>query len=89
MYLPYRSNFGSMQWPLVLSLLVSWIMVCGALIKGVKSSGKVVYFTAIFPIVMLLILFVVGCTLEGFEDGIYYYLKPDSTKLMDYKVSSY
>jgi len=46
------------------------------LVKGVKSSGKVAYFTAIFPYVVLLILLVRGVTLPGAGDGIVYFLKP-------------
>ena len=32
------SDFGSMHWELVLCLLASWIIVCGALIKGVEFT---------------------------------------------------
>ena len=49
-------NFGGLQWELVGCLLTAWAMVCLTLIKGVKSSGKVVYFTAVFPYVVLGIL---------------------------------
>ena len=42
-------NYGSLRWELVLCLLLAWIIVGLSLIKGVKSSGKVVYFTALFP----------------------------------------
>ena len=77
------SNFGSLQWGLVLCLLGAWVIVCLALIKGVESSGKVVYFTAIFPFVVLIILFCYGLTLDGASDGITgFYLKADTTKLM-------
>jgi len=80
------SNFGPMSWQLVLCLLGSWIVVCLALIKGVQSSGKVVYFTAIFPFIVLIILFIFGLTLEGAADGISYYIKPDFSRLDDVKV---
>ena len=81
------SNFGSMHWELVLCLLASWIIVCGALIKGVESSGKVVYFTAIFPFVVLFILFIVGLTLPGAGEGIKFYVTPNMTKLGEVDVS--
>ena len=42
-------NYGSLRWELVLCLLLAWVIVGLSLIKGVKSSGKVVYFTALFP----------------------------------------
>merc|ERR1712038_314266 len=79
-------NFGSMSWQLVLCLIAGWTIVCLSLIKGVQSSGKVVYFTAIFPFVVLIILFIFGLTLEGASKGIAYYLEPDLDKLSDVKV---
>lgn len=50
-----------------------------------KSSGKVVWFTALFPYFVLLILVIRGCTLEGAYEGIQYYIgsKSDLTKLSD------
>ena len=50
------------------------------------KSGKVVYFTATFPYVVLIILVAFGATLDGALDGIRFYLKPDVTKLQDGQV---
>lgn len=36
---------GGLQWELALSLLVVWVLVYFCVWKGIKSSGKVVYFT--------------------------------------------
>lgn len=36
------SEGGGVNWKMTLSLLASWILVCLAMIKGIKSSGKVV-----------------------------------------------
>lgn len=45
------------------------------------------YFTALFPYIMLTVLLVRGLTLDGAKDGIIYYLKPDFQKLADPRVS--
>ncbi len=54
---------------------------------GIKSSGKVVYVTATFPYVVLVILLIRGVTLEGSLNGIKYYIKPDFQKILSVKVS--
>ena len=33
-------NLGQLEYPLVLCLLVAWLIVFGALLKGVQSLGK-------------------------------------------------
>lgn len=77
-------NFGTPKWELVLSLLCAWIIVTLSLIKGVKSSGKVVYFTALFPYAVLIILLIRGVTLEGHFEGIkFYILQPQLEKLRE------
>ncbi|XP_042320543.1 sodium- and chloride-dependent glycine transporter 1 isoform X2 [Sceloporus undulatus] len=79
-------NLGEVRLPLLGCLGVSWVVVFLCLFKGVKSSGKVVYFTATFPYVVLTILFVRGITLEGAVTGIMYYLTPQWDKILNAKV---
>ncbi|KAB1252711.1 Sodium- and chloride-dependent neutral and basic amino acid transporter B [Camelus dromedarius] len=79
---------GVIVWYLALCLLLAWLIVGAALFKGIKSSGKVVYFTAIFPYVVLLILLIRGATLDGASKGISYYIGAQSnfTKLREAQV---
>ena len=44
-------DLGYPQWELALCLFIAWALVFACIFKGIKSSGKVVYFTATFPYV--------------------------------------
>lgn len=63
-------EIGEIKWDLSLCLLLSWIIVFLCLAKGIKSSGKVVYFTATFPYLILIILLVRCLLLEGAFEGV-------------------
>lgn len=77
---------GSMRWELLLILLMCWIVVYFCIWKGPKSTGKVVYFTATFPYLVLVILLVRGVTLPGSGQGIDFFIKPRWNLLLDAKV---
>ncbi|XP_030049934.1 sodium- and chloride-dependent creatine transporter 1 [Microcaecilia unicolor] len=74
-------DVGTINWEVLLCLLACWVLVYFCVWKGVKSTGKIVYFTATFPYVVLFILLIRGATLPGALDGIIYYIKPDWSKL--------
>uniref|UniRef100_A0A671N6B3 Transporter n=1 Tax=Sinocyclocheilus anshuiensis TaxID=1608454 RepID=A0A671N6B3_9TELE len=80
------NELGSLRWELALCLLLAWIICYFCVWKGVKSTGKVVYFTATFPYVMLLVLLIRGITLPGAIDGITFYLYPNPARLADPQV---
>ena len=75
---------GGLIWQLVLSLIIAWLLIYFMVVFGVKISGKVVYFTALFPYVVLVILGIRGFMLPGASVGINYYLNPDFSKLKDF-----
>ena len=55
-------------------------------LPGIQSSGKVAYFTAVFPYLVLVILLIRGLTLPGYEIGLRFYLQPVWSKLKDPQV---
>ena len=67
-------NLGGLNPHLTICLIFAWICVFLALLKGVQSLGKVSYFTATFPMLMLTILVVQGFQLTGYEKGIQFYI---------------
>ena len=77
---------GHLVWHLVLTLFISWVIVFFMVVNGIKVSGKLVYFTSLFPYVVLLILGIRGWTLPGADLGIKYYIYPDFSRLKDYTV---
>lgn len=60
---------GYLLWELVVCLIPVWVITGLCLIRGVKSSGKVVWFTATFPYVVLTIMLIRGVTLDGAIEG--------------------
>ncbi|XP_012946005.1 sodium- and chloride-dependent glycine transporter 1 [Aplysia californica] len=79
------NDIGMIRWQIMLCLALTWTLTFLSLSRGVKSVGKVVYFTALFPYLVLTILFFRGVTLDGSKDGIIYYLTPQFDKLIEAK----
>lgn len=55
-------------------------------IKGVKGLGRASYITALFPYVILALLFIRAVTLEGAWDGIRFFFTPQWDKLINPQV---
>ncbi|XP_027888611.1 sodium- and chloride-dependent GABA transporter ine [Xiphophorus couchianus] len=77
---------GGLQWEVFGCLLLSWIIIYLCTFKGVKSTGKVVYFTAVFPYFILFALLINNVQLPGAKEGILYFITPDWSKLFEVKV---
>ncbi|XP_029945855.1 sodium-dependent neutral amino acid transporter B(0)AT2 isoform X1 [Salarias fasciatus] len=57
-------------------LLAAWAIVSLAMIKGIKSSARVMYFSSVFPYVVLFIFLIRGLMLDGAMEGITYMFYP-------------
>uniref|UniRef100_A0A3Q3W963 Transporter n=1 Tax=Mola mola TaxID=94237 RepID=A0A3Q3W963_MOLML len=72
---------GGVHMGQALCFLLSWMMTYLFIVKGVKSTGKVVYFTATFPYVVLFIYLIRGFTLHGAFNGVNYMFTPKMEQL--------
>ncbi|XP_046551345.1 sodium- and chloride-dependent glycine transporter 1-like [Haliotis rubra] len=81
-------DMGTINWKVCLCCLFAGIVVLLVLLRGIKSLGKVAYFNATFPYVLLLSLLINACLLPGSTDGILYFLTPKWHRLADASVWS-
>jgi len=82
-------DLGEIRLDLAFCFFLSWMLVLVCLARGIRSSGKVVYFTATVPYLILLTLLVMSVTLPGAANGIHYLLVPTAgtwSKLADFQV---
>ncbi|XP_017276448.1 sodium-dependent neutral amino acid transporter B(0)AT1-like [Kryptolebias marmoratus] len=72
---------GGIHWPIVVCLLAAWTIVAICCIRGISTSGKAVYVTAILPYIVLAIFLIRGLTLKGALSGIKFLFTPDVNEL--------
>lgn len=77
---------GRIRLELLGYLFVAWLIVYLCIFKGIRSTGKVVYFTAVFPYVLLFALLINNVQLPGARDGILYFVTPVWSKLFEVTV---
>ncbi|KAI1722524.1 sodium:neurotransmitter symporter family domain-containing protein [Ditylenchus destructor] len=81
---PTIDSFGGLNPKLLLTYFLAWVITALVLFRGVKWIGKVAYFTATAPYIIIAILFVRSVTLDGAIEGMnFYLLKPDFSTLWD------
>ncbi|XP_074540018.1 sodium- and chloride-dependent transporter XTRP3 [Halichoeres trimaculatus] len=72
---------GGIHMGMALCLLLAWVITYLFIVRGVKSTGKVVYFTATFPYLVLFIYLIRGVTLHGAINGVVYMFTPKMEQL--------
>ncbi|XP_024434375.1 inactive sodium-dependent neutral amino acid transporter B(0)AT3 isoform X1 [Desmodus rotundus] len=80
------NSSGSVQWWLLVCLAACWAVVYLCVIRGIESTGKAVYFTALFPYLVLTIFLVRGLTLPGAAEGLTYLFTPNIQTLQSPRV---
>ncbi|XP_015175936.1 PREDICTED: sodium-dependent nutrient amino acid transporter 1-like isoform X1 [Polistes dominula] len=75
-------GIGLPDWRLTICLFISWLCIFIIVVRGIKSSGKAAYFTAIFPYIVMFILLIRAVTLDGSANGILYFITPNWDKLL-------
>uniref|UniRef100_A0A3Q3WRL1 Transporter n=1 Tax=Mola mola TaxID=94237 RepID=A0A3Q3WRL1_MOLML len=80
------SEGGGLNWKMTLCLLAAWTLVCLAMMKGIQSSGKVMYFSSVFPYVVLICFLVRALLLKGSLDGIRHMFTPKLEIMLEPKV---
>uniref|UniRef100_A0A0X3NJA5 Transporter n=1 Tax=Schistocephalus solidus TaxID=70667 RepID=A0A0X3NJA5_SCHSO len=80
---PDISVFGGINWKLFACMLAAWTATFLCLMKGIRTSGKVVYVTALLPYAFLTAILIRGVTLPGSWLGLQFYLRPDWSHLLN------
>ncbi|XP_065312494.1 sodium- and chloride-dependent glycine transporter 1-like isoform X2 [Gordionus sp. m RMFG-2023] len=79
-------NMGDINVKLMGCFFLAWILTFLCLVKGIKTTGKIVYFTATFPYLILTVLLIRSMFLPGALKGVLFFLKPDWSKLKNVKI---
>ncbi|XP_074942255.1 sodium-dependent neutral amino acid transporter B(0)AT3-like [Phalacrocorax aristotelis] len=83
---PDVTESGALQWWLILCLATCWAIVYLCTIRGIETTGKAIYVTAIFPYLVLTIFLIHGLTLPGATDGLTYLFTPNLNTLKNPRV---
>uniref|UniRef100_G1U649 Solute carrier family 6 member 18 n=1 Tax=Oryctolagus cuniculus TaxID=9986 RepID=G1U649_RABIT len=71
------SDSGTVQWRLLICLVICWAVVYLCIIRGIETTGKAIYFTALFSYLVLTIFLVRGLMLPGVTHRLCYLFTPN------------
>lgn len=75
-------ELGGIRLPVLLGLVLTWVWIYLCLFKGVRTLGKIVYFTVGIPWAILIVMVIRGLTLPGALEGLNFYLTSDFSALL-------
>ena len=81
-----KGEIGGVNYKILLTFILSWIVVYYCLRNGIKNTGKIAYYTVISPYIFLGLLFIRVLFLEGSLYGMWYLLNPDFSQLFTIKI---
>lgn len=79
-------EFGGFRLPVLAALVAGWLCVWFCIRNGIESVGRIVKYTVLIPVVLLVVLIIRAATLPGALEGLKYFLVPDWSKLADIDV---
>ncbi|MFH4975238.1 hypothetical protein AB6A40_001947 [Gnathostoma spinigerum] len=78
------TDFVGFNVRVTIALALAWSITALCLARGVKWIGRISLFTATFPYIIIVIMFIRSISLVGARSGIdYYLLKPDFTSIFN------
>ncbi|XP_033754996.1 sodium- and chloride-dependent glycine transporter 2-like [Pecten maximus] len=74
-------DIGRLNWKYLLYLLGCHVIIWLSLVRSIQSIGKMMYVTAIAPIVLTFVIWIRALTLPGSTTGMAYFITPDFERL--------
>lgn len=81
-----QTELGGFYLPVLIAFAFSWVIVYLCVRNGIKTTGKIAYFTVLSPYFLLTILLIRVLTLEGSFKGILHFFIPDFYQLFSFKI---
>ena len=79
-------DIGGFNPIVVLALIFAWVSIWYCIHQGITAVGKVVKYTVILSVILIIFLIIRAITLPGAMDGLRYYLVPEWSVLLDINV---
>lgn len=75
------TDLGSLNWDILIGLIISWAIVFGVILKDIRVTGRLAVVAFILPYLTLTAFLARVLTLPGSGNGVSYYFTPDWSRL--------